>query len=124
MARCHDMLGQYEDARGAYSTAAALKPDSPLPYAARGELAFKYGKDILQAKADLDRALHIDPNLFEARLTRALVLRNLKAYGESPLDLDALARNEQATVRIHLVRAMRGRRAGTGPGPRPTGPRG
>jgi serine/threonine protein kinase/lipoprotein NlpI len=114
--KCHDMLSQYEDARGAYSTAAALKPDSARPFAARGELAFKYAKDLPQAKVDLDRAVQLDPNYFEARLTRALVLRSLTAYDAALEDLDALAAADRSTVRVRFVRAMvkeaKGDRAG------------
>jgi len=42
-ARCHDTLGQYQDARAAYATCAALRPLSACTYTARGELAFRHG---------------------------------------------------------------------------------
>ncbi|MBO0701218.1 MAG: tetratricopeptide repeat protein, partial [Zavarzinella sp.] len=105
-ARCHDVLGQYEDARAAYATCAALRPLSPRPLAARGNLAFRHAKDLDQAKADLDRALELDPNLVEARLTRALVLRGTRRYAEALADLDRLARDPNAPTRVYFVRAQ------------------
>ena len=76
-ARCLDVLGRYEDALAAYATAGAYRPKSAAPPAARGDLAFRHGRDLAQAKADLDRALRLDPTLIDARLTRALILRTL-----------------------------------------------
>jgi eukaryotic-like serine/threonine-protein kinase len=105
-ARCHDVLGQYEDARAAYATCAALRPLSPRPLAARGNLAFRHTKDLDQAKADLDRALALDGNLVEARLTRALVLRGTRRYAEALADLDRLAQDPDAPTRVYFVRAQ------------------
>ena len=48
-ARCHAGLGQYDEARAAYSTCSAIRPDSPHPLAARGELEHKYLRDPEQA---------------------------------------------------------------------------
>jgi eukaryotic-like serine/threonine-protein kinase len=45
-ARCHHALGQYDDARAAYAVCFALRPLLPQAYAARGDLAFKHGKDL------------------------------------------------------------------------------
>ena len=105
-ARCLDMLGRYEDAMAAYGTAGALRPKSPLPPAARGELALKNGRDLAQAKADLDRALQLDPGLIDARLTRALVLRTLRAYPEALAELDELVKDERSPTRVYFVRAQ------------------
>jgi serine/threonine protein kinase/predicted Zn-dependent protease len=105
-ARCHDQLGQYEDARAAYATCAALRPLSARPVAARGELAFRHGKDLDQARADLDRALQLDPNLADARFNRALVLRALRKFPAALADLDELLRAEHAPTRVYFIRAQ------------------
>ncbi len=122
-ARCHDMLGQFEDARAAYSTCAALRPLSPRPVAARGDLEFRQGKDLDQARADLDRALQLDPRLEDARLTHALVLRALHKYREALADLDELIASNHCPTRVYFVRAGAGsgrrsnrRRCGPGGG--------
>lgn len=104
-ARCHDVLGQYEEARADYSTSAALRPLSPRPVAARGELAFRQGKDLVQARADLDRAIQLDPNLTDARLTRALVLRAIGKYQEALADLNELAADDLCPTRVFFARA-------------------
>lgn len=103
--KCHDVLGQYDDAQFAYSTCAALRPLSPRPLAARGEVALR-NKDLYKAKADLDRAVRLDPNLFEARLTRAIVCRNLRQYQSSLSDLDALVDTPGVPTRVYFVRAQ------------------
>jgi eukaryotic-like serine/threonine-protein kinase len=105
-ARCHAAIGQYEDARAAYSTCAALRPLSAVPIAERGELAFRQLKDLEQARADLDRALQLDPNVKNGRLTRALVLRSLRKFSEALADLDELAKDERAPTRVYFVRAQ------------------
>jgi tetratricopeptide (TPR) repeat protein len=104
-AHCHDVLGQYEEARGDYAICAALRPLSPRPVAARGELAFRQGKDLDQARADLDRALQLDPNLADARLTRALVLRALGKHQEALADLNELAVDDLCPTRVFFARA-------------------
>jgi eukaryotic-like serine/threonine-protein kinase len=105
-ARCHDELGEFDDARAAYSTCAALRPRSARPLAARGNLLFRHVNDRVQALADLDRALQLDPNLGDARLTRALVLRRMAKNPEALADLDRLAAEPNAPTRIFFVRAQ------------------
>jgi tetratricopeptide (TPR) repeat protein len=104
--RCHDFLGQYDDARAAYSTAAALNPKSPAPLAARGDLALRHARDAVQARADLDRALDINPKLADARLSRALLLRRLGRFPEALADLDELLQDERAATRLYFARAQ------------------
>ena len=105
-AQCHDFLGQYEDARAAYSTAAALRPRSARPVASRGDLAFRHGKDLDQARIDFERALELDPNLFEARLNRALLLRRAGRNADAIAELDRLASDPNAPTRVYFVRAQ------------------
>jgi tetratricopeptide (TPR) repeat protein len=105
-ARCHDVLGQYEEARIAYATCAALRPISAEPVFARGNLAFRHGKDVDQALADLDRAVRLDPGHFEARLTRALVLRGIRRHTEALAELDRLAEFPNAPTRVYFIRAQ------------------
>ena len=104
--RCLDMLGRYDDALAAYATAGALRPKSAAPLAARGDLAFRYGRDLAQAKADLDRAVALDPAAIDTRLTRALVLRTLGAYREALAELDELVKDDRAPTRVYFVRAQ------------------
>jgi eukaryotic-like serine/threonine-protein kinase len=105
-ARCHDELGEYQDARLAYSACAALRPRSAQPLAARGYLSFRHAIDHAQALADLDRALQLDPNLGQARLNRALVLRRLHRPADALADLDRLAADPSAPTRVYFVRAQ------------------
>jgi serine/threonine protein kinase/Flp pilus assembly protein TadD len=104
-ARCLDTLGRYDDALAAYATAGALRPRSAVPLAARAGLAVRLGRDLAQARADLDRALQLEPDLVDARLTRALVLRKLGAYREALADLDALVNDDRSPTRVYFVRA-------------------
>jgi len=105
-ARCHDELGEFDDARAAYSTCAALRPRSAQPLAARGYLSLRHANDRVQALADLNRALELDPNLGEARLNRALVLRRMGRPADAVADLDRLAADPNAPTRIYFVRAQ------------------
>src|SRR5262249_9697431 len=105
-AQCHDFLGQYEEARAAYSTCAALRPRSARPVAARGDLAFRHGKDLDQARIDFERAVELDPNLFEARLNRALLLRRAGRYSDAIAELDRLATDPNAPTRVYFVRSQ------------------
>jgi serine/threonine protein kinase/Flp pilus assembly protein TadD len=104
-ARCHDVLGQFEEARADYSTSAALRPLSPRPLAARGELVFRKGKDLGQSRADLDRALQLDPNFADARLTRSLVFHAMGKYQEALADLNDLAADDLCPTRVFFARA-------------------
>jgi tetratricopeptide (TPR) repeat protein len=105
-ARCHDTLGQYEQARAAYSTCAALRPNSAEAVAARGNLAFRNGKELDQALIDLNRAIQLDPHLAEYRLNRAILLRGIKKYAEALKDLDLLAQDPNAPSRVYFIRAQ------------------
>jgi eukaryotic-like serine/threonine-protein kinase len=114
--RCHDFLGQYDDARAAYSTAAALNPKSPAPLAARGDLALRNARDLVQARADLDRALDLNSELSDARLSRALLLRRLGRFPEALADLNELLLDERAPTRLFFARAQVREAAGDRPG--------
>jgi eukaryotic-like serine/threonine-protein kinase len=105
-ARCHHALGQYEDGRAAYAVCCALRPLLPQAYAARGDLAFKYGKDLEQARVDLSRALELNPNHFDARLTRALVYKTIGQFPDALDDLNLLTARPDCPVRVYFVRAM------------------
>ncbi|HVK10825.1 MAG TPA: protein kinase [Gemmataceae bacterium] len=104
-ARCHSALGQYEDARAAFSTAAALRPRSARTYAARAELAIRHRRDVDQALADLDRALELDRDLADARLDRALVRRWTGDDAGAIKDLDYLLATADAPTLAYFRRA-------------------
>jgi serine/threonine protein kinase/tetratricopeptide (TPR) repeat protein len=103
--RCLDQLGRYDEAVAAYSRASSYRPNSADPLVARADLAVRSGRDLPQARADLDRALNLEPGRIDARLTRALVLRRLGAHQEALADLDQLASDVRSPTRVYFVRA-------------------
>jgi eukaryotic-like serine/threonine-protein kinase len=104
-AKCHAALGQYEDARAAFSTAAALRPKSARPYAARGELALKHKRDLDQAVADLDLALELDQDLSDARLDRAQVRLWIGDAAGAIQDFDYLLATDDPPTKVYFLRA-------------------
>ncbi len=104
-ARCFDALGQYEDARAAFATCAALRPKFARTFAARGDLAFRHGKDLDQALTDVDRAIKLEPELADARLTRALVLKTMGRAKDALAELDLLAADATCPTRVYFIRS-------------------
>jgi tetratricopeptide (TPR) repeat protein len=63
-------------------------------------------KTLEQARADLTRALELDPNHFDARLTRALDFKTIGRFPEALDDLNLLAARPDCPIRVYFVRAM------------------
>ena len=105
-ARCHDGLGQYPEAFACYGTCIALRPHFARAYFCRGELALRHGRDLMQSKADLDRAVHLEPESFDYRFTRALTSQAMRANAEALVDLNVLAAAETVPVRVWFIRAL------------------
>ncbi len=104
-ARCHDALGQFEDAHAAYSTCAALKPALACTYVARGELAFRNGSQLDQALADFNRAIQLDPRNADAHFYRATTLEAVKRLDEANKELNSLESLTPEALRVPYVRA-------------------
>ncbi len=86
--RCHQQLEETAEADAAYSAAIALRPNNVGTRLWRAALYYSSGKNLEQAKADLDVASKIQPSRVEAYVDRGLVLMAMNKPKEALDDLD------------------------------------
>lgn len=104
--RCHHMLEETADADAAYSTAIALRPAHVRARVWRAALLYSNARNLAQAKADLDVALRLQPNLLEAYIDRGLVLLSQYKLKESLEDLDWALGCPGVPSRVWFIRAQ------------------
>jgi eukaryotic-like serine/threonine-protein kinase len=102
--RCHQLLDETADAEAAYSTAIALRPTHVRARLWRAELLLAKGKNLEQAKADLDVALKLQPNLLDAYIDRGLVLNAMVKHKEALEDLDWALQCPGVPSRVWFIR--------------------
>jgi tetratricopeptide (TPR) repeat protein len=100
-------LGKWDDAVLSLTAAAALAPDSPWAYFARGVVYLEAGR-CADAERDFTRVLELNPDVPEARLNRAIALHRLKDHSGAVRDLDELERagGEDEFPRLYFVREV------------------
>ena len=103
--RCHHMLDETADADASYGTAIALRPNNARVRVWRAALLYAKGGNLAQAKADLDVALKLQPNLVDAYIDRGLVLHALRKHKEALEDLDWALGCPGVPSRVWLIRA-------------------
>jgi eukaryotic-like serine/threonine-protein kinase len=104
LARCYQMVEEYNEAYSCYSTCIALKPTFTRTYYNRALICERQG-NLIQAKADLDQALRLDPNMHDAGLLRVVYLKHMKKLPEALEELNRIAKDPNAPTRTYLVRA-------------------
>jgi serine/threonine protein kinase/tetratricopeptide (TPR) repeat protein len=103
--RCHQMLEQDAEAVAAFGTTIALRPNYARAYLARAEALFARGRNLDQARHDLDQALRLQPDLVEALVTRGQVFVTQGKAKEALADLDRALATGKAPARAWFVRA-------------------
>ena len=103
-ARSHHALEQATEALAAYGTAIALRPNYPRSYVARAGIYYNQQTHLQQARADLDQAIRLKPDLLEAHIDRGLVLFALNKYEEALVDLDWAVEHPNVPARIWFIR--------------------
>jgi tetratricopeptide (TPR) repeat protein/predicted Ser/Thr protein kinase len=89
--RCYLSLGRQAEAVEALGTCVALRSQAPWGYSARG-LALTLQKRYDEARADLDRAVALAPDLGPPRLNRAVLFAQQEQYDAALADLDTVLR--------------------------------
>jgi tetratricopeptide (TPR) repeat protein len=72
LGRCYLGLGRHNEAIETLGACIALRPDTPWAYSVRG-LALGLQEQFTQSRADLDKALQLDPRFLPARLNRGVI---------------------------------------------------
>jgi len=109
-------LEYFESAIASYDKALELSPANTEALTYRGwvlhtvavnsETAQAAQLDV-QAKSYIDRAIEIDPTYADARVFRAILLRNAKQYAAAKADLDAVDMNAIPPFMVNLVNSVR-----------------
>lgn len=113
---CHEALGEVDSALSCYGTCIALRPNFARSYTARAFVTYTHQRDLRQAKADLDQALRLEPNLTSAVVDRATVLTSLRMDREAIKDLDKVLAQPDAPTRAWFLRAAIRQRLNDAPG--------
>ena len=107
--RCHEGLGQAEDALRCYSTCIVIRPDFARPYMARAAVTINHqrdlGRHLTLARADLDEALRLNPRQTTAHIDRSMVLAAQGCLPEALADLDWVLSRPQPPTRVFFLRA-------------------
>ncbi|MFO0881426.1 MAG: tetratricopeptide repeat protein [Gemmataceae bacterium] len=104
-ARYLELLGQREAADRERALARRTPPSGPLDYFLRGQERWLAG-DISSALVDFDRALVGDPDLFWARMLRAVGLHRLRKPTEARAELGLCIRARPGFAWPYLLRAF------------------
>ena len=106
LARCHAVLGQPQEALACYGICIALRPKFARPYHSRACMLYTNRMNLTQAKADLDQALRLQPNLLVGYIDRAVVLMALGRHAEALVDLDWALNCPDVPKRVYFTRAQ------------------
>lgn len=104
--RCHHLLRETADADAAYATAIALRPTHVRVYLWRAALLQTAGENLDQAKASLDVALKLQPNLLDAYIDRGLVLHAQGKSKQALEDLDWALGCPGVPSRVWFIRSI------------------
>lgn len=106
LAYCHDLRGAWRQAEASYANGLAARPDSPVLYNNRG-FSRLLQRRFVAARADLERALHLNPGFQVARENLRLVVA---WQGDYAAALAGASDRERVTVlnNIGFVALLRG----------------
>lgn len=102
LGQCHTQLEQNAKALNAYNNALKANPDHALAFYRRGLCRLKM--DNPKGVQDLNRALAVDPTLFEAFLSRAAFYGSKGRYSKAILNCNEALRLRPNSVRAYLYR--------------------
>jgi serine/threonine protein kinase/Flp pilus assembly protein TadD len=117
LAMCHEDLGNYQEARAAYSTGIALVPSLSWLYFKRGQALLNM-KDYVEARADIDRFLEDRPDVPEGYINRALALQGLHQDELAVDNLTEAIRLGTTQTRVYFIRSLLRTRIGDKEGAR------
>jgi serine/threonine protein kinase/Flp pilus assembly protein TadD len=117
LAMCYEDLGNYQEARAAYSTGIALVPSLSWLYFKRGQALLNM-KDCAEARADIDRFLEDRPDVPEGYINRALALQGLHQDAQAVDDLTEAIRLGTTQTRVYFIRSLLRTRLGDKEGAR------
>lgn len=101
---CHEGVGQYPEASGAFTVCTTLWPDFPWSYFNRGVARLRQGKMML-AEADFTRALDRRPNWTDALINRAIAREAQKDFAAAEADLTAALNRPDVPTRAYFLRS-------------------
>jgi serine/threonine protein kinase/predicted Zn-dependent protease len=106
-ALCHEELGRYHDAETDWTVCITLQPNFERGWAffCRGSLRLKAGR-IVDAKADLNEALRLNPHFTHALINRSVAWRSMGCLAEAEADLTAVLAFEDHPTHVWLMRAV------------------
>ena len=101
---CHETVGQFSDAAGAFTVCTTLWPDFAWAYFNRGVARLRQGKAD-SAEADFTRALDRKPNWTDALLNRSIAREANRDYDGAIADLTAALDRPDAPTRTFFLRS-------------------
>ncbi|HLW68355.1 MAG TPA: serine/threonine-protein kinase [Gemmataceae bacterium] len=106
-ALCHEELGRYHDAETDWTVCITLQPNFERGWAvfSRGSLRLN-ARRFVDAKADFDEALNLNPRLTQALINRSLAWRNLGRLAEAEADLSTALTHDDPPTYVWLMRSV------------------